>query len=110
MRCIFIIVLILALISAYSFFKLESQPVVYEKDPTVKLMGISWKENQAIAVINNLVLKEGEVIDGYQITNIKKDRVILLRNNHEFELNLNGLIKRTIVVRIKNWLQGLQRY
>ena len=45
----------------------------------LKLQAIAWSDDTArrMAVINNHVVREGETVDGFSITNIRKDDVIV---------------------------------
>ncbi len=45
----------------------------------LKLQAIAWSEDtaQRMAVINNHIVREGGTVDGYSITNIRKDDVIV---------------------------------
>ncbi len=48
-------------------------------DSKLKLQAIAWSDDTArrLAVINNHVVREGETVDGFSITNIREDDVIV---------------------------------
>lgn len=52
------------------------------------LRGISWVNNKGVVLINNDVLSEGEYIQGYEVSKIVKNGVILKRNEQEVLLQL----------------------
>jgi len=99
--------LIIVILSIGGYFIFESRPETYENNPTLKLVGISWNENVGVAIINGKLLKESEVIEGYRVVKIEKDNVILSRNKQEFALTHNGLIRRTVKQRVKDWWQEI---
>ncbi|MGD9014997.1 MAG: hypothetical protein PVI33_03115 [Candidatus Omnitrophota bacterium] len=100
-----LIIIILLLICAYFIF--YSPPETPEENPTLKLMGTSWKETGAIAVINGKLLKENEVINGYRVIKIEKGSVTLSRNNQEFKLTFAGVFRSTAIDKVRNWWQRI---
>ena len=48
-------------------------------DSKLKLQAIAWSDDapRRLAVINNHIVREGETVDGFSITNIRKDDVIV---------------------------------
>lgn len=77
--------------------KVQAPPV--QKSPTVpapadiKLSGVAWQEERAArrAVINGFLLKEGAVISGAKITDIRADKVLFSTAAGIFELKLDSL-------------------
>ena len=57
-----------------------------------KIQAISWSEIPAksLAVINNQVLREGDDIEGYHISNINPDDIILQRGGKAFQLDFRS--------------------
>ena len=47
------------------------------KEPTFVLKGISFKPRGSVALINDRIVKEGDVIEGYKVIKIEEKRVIL---------------------------------
>lgn len=78
------------------------QPQVYQKQTVemvpapadIKLSGIAWQDNRAArrVVINGFLLREGAVVSGAKITDIKADRVRLLSDSGQFELKLDAIL------------------
>ena len=56
--------------------------------PVLILMGISWDEQEPIAIINDTVLKKGSAIEGHTVVDIFKDKIILNDGNTNLELKL----------------------
>jgi type II secretory pathway component PulC len=48
-------------------------------DSKLKLQAIAWSDDAArrMAVINNHIVREGEAVDGFSITKIREDDVIV---------------------------------
>ncbi len=57
-------------------------------DTRLKLQAISWDKNseKRIAVINNRIVREGESVDGFLITIIGKDDVLVREGENEWKL------------------------
>ena len=57
-------------------------------DPEMKLQAVTWSKSpqKRIAVINNRILREGEVVSGYFIDTIKQDDVILSQGGTKWKL------------------------
>lgn len=78
------------------------QPPVYQKQTVqtvpapadIKLSGIAWQDDRTArrVVINGFLLKEGAVISGAKITDIKADRVRFLSDAGQFELRLDAVL------------------
>ena len=58
------------------------------KDPDMKLQAITWSRTpeKRIAVINNRILREGEVVSGYLIRTINQDDVIMSLDGIKWKL------------------------
>ena len=52
------------------------------------IKGIIYSKESPVAIINDLVLREGESVGGYTVVRIEEKKVILKNNNKEFILNL----------------------
>lgn len=78
------------------------RPPVYQKQTVqtvpapadIKLSGIAWQDDRAArrVVINGFLLREGAVISGAKITDIKADRVRFLSDSGQFELKLDAVL------------------
>lgn len=87
----------------YSYFKSDKEPPILARDPFFKaeiknqsrdqlqLIGIAQDNNEAYAIINDIIVKKGSTIQGATVVDIQKDKVILLKNNEYIELQLLGL-------------------
>ena len=58
----------------------------------IKIQAISWSENpaQSLAVINNQVLREGDGIEGYHISHINLDDIVLRRGDKAYRLEFRS--------------------
>jgi len=58
----------------------------------LKIQAISWREisGESLAVINNQVLREGDGIEGYQISRINPDDIILQRGGKAYRLEFRS--------------------
>lgn len=54
--------------------------------PTLNVEGIIWGTSIPQAIINKKVAKIGDVVEGAQVTEIKKDGVKVIFNNQEYKL------------------------
>jgi len=72
--------------------KEEPLPVDRLEGVGIKIQAISWSEapEQSLAVINNQVLREGDGIEGYQISRINPDDIILQRGGKVFQLDFRS--------------------
>jgi len=52
------------------------------------LSGIMWEENSPIVVINEQILREGDVISGYQVKEIRQADVTLMKGTKKHILRL----------------------
>ncbi len=52
------------------------------------LLGILWDIKTPQAIINDTIVKVGDVIDGYRVVDVQKNKVILNNANNTFELIL----------------------
>ena len=68
------------------------KPVALEipklEDPDMKLQAITWSKapQKRIAVINNRILREGEMVSGYLISTINQDDVVLKLDGEKWKL------------------------
>lgn len=53
------------------------------KSPELNLQGIVWDEIQPNAVINGEVVAKGDKISGYIVQEVRKDRVVLIKNGKQ---------------------------
>ena len=60
------------------------------EDPGLSLSAISWKDGEAIALINDFVVREGDVVEGARVIDITSGSVILNRDGRRFNLTLSG--------------------
>ena len=72
----------------------EQEPIQIDRLEGVgfKIQAISWSEapEQSLAVINSQVLREGDGIEGYQITRINPDDIVLQRDGKAFRLEFRS--------------------
>jgi hypothetical protein len=54
----------------------------------LSLAGIIWDDENPTALISDEIVKEGDFIGEFEVKKIKRDRVILIKDNKENELNL----------------------
>ena len=65
------------------------ETAVVKAPPKVfSLTGILWTEKGGVASINQLILREGESLEGYRVTRIEKNKVVLKKEDEEIVLNL----------------------
>ena len=59
---------------------------------SIKIQAISWSEipAQSLAVINNQVVREGDGIEGYQISHINIDDIVLRRGDKAYRLEFRS--------------------
>jgi len=57
-------------------------------DPTMKMQSISWSKNphQRLAVISNRIVREGEIVAGYQVVAINLNDVLVRGNGRQWRL------------------------
>lgn len=67
--------------------KIHSKKIVSEPE-NIDLKGILFNPNEKKAFINGELYKEGDVIEGYSITTILPDKVIIKKHGREFELKI----------------------
>ena len=56
--------------------------------PKLVLKGIAWDKTEPLALINNLVVREGDTIEGARIVKIDFDRVLVRHGRKEFLIKL----------------------
>ena len=76
------------------FREVKKQIIVEQKQHEERLnlvlSGVQWVNGGAIAVINNKIYWEGNVVEGKKIVKVEKDYVVLREGNKEFILRLGG--------------------
>ncbi len=60
------------------------------REPDLLLTAISWKDDDAVVLINDSVLRRGDDIDGAEVVSIHQDSVVLKRGRGKIVLNLEG--------------------
>ena len=112
----FVLLLIFLLLQSSLVFAQEEEPFIYtdkgKRDPFVPLVdengrylldseefctfedlnlsGILWDpKGKSSALINNQIVKTGESIGGFRVTNVTKDSVTLFKNGKEYILRLS---------------------
>lgn len=72
----------------------EDKPVPIDRleGVSIKIQAISWSEipAQSLAVINNQVVREGDGIEGYQISHINIDDIVLRRGDKAYRLEFRS--------------------
>jgi hypothetical protein len=75
----------------------SAQPVVAETvvptipPPMLIISGVFWGGSFPQAIVNNKVVKEGDIIEGVKVISIKKDGLILSFANKEYNLSSPAL-------------------
>jgi hypothetical protein len=61
------------------------------EESKLKVMAIAWFEDPArrLAVVNGHIVKEGESVEGYSVTNIRKDDLIVNDGSRSWRVELN---------------------
>ncbi len=76
------------------FYRKVEKIIVEGKPPEETLgfvlTGVQWINGKPIAVINNIIHREGDVVDGKKITKIEKDYIVLRDENKEYILRIGG--------------------
>jgi hypothetical protein len=81
----------------------QASPLAEEEETPLILHSVVAKEQYKVAVINNRVLKVGEIIEGYEIIAITDYTVELIRDGKGMLLSLFSLdIKNKIENKIRN--------
>lgn len=72
--------------------QLKPSPQTIQPPADIKLSGIAWQEERSArrAVVNGFLLKEGAVVSGARITEIKADKVRFALPGGTFELRLDA--------------------
>ncbi len=52
------------------------------------LSGIIWEESAPLALINNQILGQGEMISGFKVDEIRKNEVVLIKGTEKFIMRL----------------------
>jgi len=61
-----------------------------ETAPDLKLSAISWKGGEPIVLINDLVLRRGESVEGAEVVEIYPRSVVLISSGERIVLSLDG--------------------
>ena len=64
---------------------------VIQNNNTLNLIGIAQDNESSYAIINNIIVKKGSVIEGATVVDIQKNKVLLIKNWEYIELQLIGL-------------------
>jgi hypothetical protein len=61
------------------------------EESKLKVMAIAWADDPArrLAVVNGHIVKEGESVDGYSVTAIRKDDIIVNDGSRAWRVELN---------------------
>ncbi len=61
------------------------------EEAKLKVMAIAWAEDPArrLAVLNGYIVKEGESVEGFSVTQIRKDDVIVNDGSRSWRVELN---------------------
>lgn len=61
---------------------------ISELDIPLQVTGIIWDDNNPFAMINDKIVKKGDMVSGALVSDIKKDEVILKINDKKFVLKI----------------------
>lgn len=70
-----------------SVAKVEEIPE--ETGPHFELNGISWLNNKPTVLINDQIMKPGDTIEGYTLSLVKPEYVILIKNGEKIRLTFS---------------------
>ena len=59
--------------------------------PHFKLKAISYRTDGSVALINDRIVKSGDVISGYKVVKIEQKKVVLWDGKHRIVLNLTNM-------------------
>ena len=59
----------------------------------LKLAGIIWEEEEPMALINDQILKRGDMISGFKIFEIRKSEVVLIKGLERYILKLPAQVQ-----------------
>ena len=68
--------------------KKKEETSLPSQSPKLALKGIAWDETEPLALINDLLVKEGDTIEGARIVKIDFDRVVVRYRSKEFVIKL----------------------
>jgi hypothetical protein len=68
----------------------KAQETEEAKLPSLKVQGIIWGGSLPQAIVNNKVVKAGDIIEGVRIVEIKKDGIILFFSGRQYTLPSPG--------------------
>jgi len=66
----------------------EARKVIPIKPPPLSLKGIAWDETEPLALINDLLVKEGDTIQGARIVKIDFDGIAVRYHSKKFVIKL----------------------
>ena len=69
---------------------LKTLPLTQNKN-SLNLMGIAEDKESSYAIINDIIVKVGSVIEGATVLEIQKTKVLLIKDKEYIELQLLGL-------------------
>lgn len=58
-------------------------------EPTLRLTGIVWDEKSPAAIINGVLVRKGDMIDGKEVKDITRNSVTVKEGDKEYKLELN---------------------
>lgn len=91
----------------YNYLKGEMQNVVKVEEervvaaPNLNIQGLIWGGRLPVAIIENSVLKVGDVINGYKVDKIDKNGVVLSASGTSFRIGPPSLTQLNNVAKIQ---------
>jgi hypothetical protein len=68
--------------------KIKQSKKIYKPKPRkLKLQAITYSNENSFVMINDLILSEGEYVDGYRVEKIERTRVKLIKNGKAIYLS-----------------------
>ena len=64
-------------------------PSQQKSDISIKLTGIVWDEKSPAAIINGVLVRKGDMIDGKEVKDITRNSVTVKEGDKEYKLELN---------------------
>lgn len=71
--------------------EVEAQPVVMKAFPSFSIQGVFWGGRFPQAIINDKIVKEGDLIDEAKVLRITRDHIKFLFANREFSVSPSSL-------------------
>ena len=78
--------------------KVEQKTTAPTKTVEFKLNAIIMDQNRKLTIINDTILKVGDMVSGARVTRIGKGEVILRINNRDVVLSTNSRIKQVRII------------